>query len=579
MVSPPKINWRDWSKTAFEDAKKQHKPILLDLTAVWCHWCHRMDEDNYARESIIKTINENFIALRVDIDVFPEIANRYHMGGFPTTAFLDAFGNTMMGGTYIPPGQFDATLEQVKQMYAHISKDLPSTNADELPQLEASKSELKETKKELPIISPLLPATIAEEMAHNFDADNGGFGSQPKFPLPDAIDFLVLHFMQTKEGHFRLMVEQTLHGMERLQDEEEKGFFRYAVQADWTQPHYEKMLETNAGMIRNYVHAFASMGNEEYKRIAQEALSYVATHLTSNEGFFFASQDADEHYYSLFLEERRNVPAPFIDQRLFCHLNAQMAHAFMEAGVYLGEKQWLRMGIRALDETLKQCNHPEKGLLHTPHEGQVLAGLADYAWLLHALLAAFEFTQDKKYLFAAKELMNEARARLMDAKDGLFFDRQTSNEDIGLLKQREKPVQENALMCIARHRLSFFSGETQYKKEGEDALRQLLRGFVPHQLGNGWVGLAIAQYLHPIEINLIGTFPEEKSLEAHHTLLKQFHPVKSVMFWDTQRDKEEIPKKGYSTQKIPIAYACIGSACLPPKEEMNEILEELSRHQ
>ncbi|QQR93086.1 MAG: thioredoxin domain-containing protein [Candidatus Iainarchaeum archaeon] len=561
------IAWRDWSKEAFEQAKKEHKPILLDLTAVWCHWCHRMDEDNYARESIIKTINEHFIPLRVDIDAFPEIANRYHMGGFPTTAFLDAFGNTMMGGTYIPPGQFDSTLEQVKQMYAHISKELPNTNADELPLMEKSAN----VSKELPQLTSLLSATIAEEIGHNFDADNGGFGLQPKFPLPDVVDFLLLHFMQSKEGHFRMMVEQTLHGMERLQDEEEKGFFRYAVQADWTQPHYEKMLETNAGIIRNYVHAFGVLHHEEYKRVAQEAIGYVATHLTSNEGFFFASQDADEHYYGHFLEERRNLSPPFIDQRLFCNLNAQMIHAFLEGGVYLDEKQWIRMGLRALDEVLRQCTHPTKGLLHTPHEGQIPAGLGDYVWLLHALVQAFELLQDRKYLERAEALMEECRSRLGDVVDGLFWDKAESPHDVGLLKKHDKPLQENALLCIVQHRLAFFTGKEIHRLQGEKGLRHLLRNFVPHQLGNGWMGLAVEQYLHPIEINLIGTFPEEKSLATHHALLKRFHPLKSVMFWDTQRDKAHITAKGYATQHVPVMYTCIGGACLPAMHTMEEL--------
>ncbi len=572
MPNPQKIQWKNWSKAAFEQSRKEHKPVLLDLTAVWCHWCHRMDEDNYARDTIIKTINENFIPLRVDIDAFPEIANRYHMGGFPTTAFLDAFGNVIMGGTYIPPGQFETTLEQVKQMYAHIGKDIPTTNADELPQ---AIEKQKVDEKTLPKLSELLSATIAEEMAHNFDADNGGFGSQPKFPLPDALDFLLLHFTQTKEGHFRMMVEQTLHGMERLQDEEEKGFFRYAVQADWTQPHYEKMLETNAGMIRNYTHAFALLGNDAYKGAALDAIGYVATHLTSNEGFFFASQDADEHYYGLLLEERRNLSPPFIDQRLFCNLNAQMAHAFMETGVYLEEKQWLRMGLRALDETIKQCRHPEKGLLHTPHEGQIPAGLSDYAWMLHALIQAFEFAQDVKYLHLAESLLKECCSKLGDSSDGLFWDKSANENDIGLLKKREKPLQENANMCIVQHRLSFFTGNESFRHAGEIALRHLLRGFVPHQLGNGWVGLAIEQYLHPIEINLVGTFPEEKSLRAHHTLLRKFHPLKSVMFWDSSRDKEMIAKKGHAVQKDPIVYACMGSTCLPPMNDTDEVLKEL----
>jgi Highly conserved protein containing a thioredoxin domain len=173
-----KINWNDWSKEVFERSRKERKLVLLSLSAVWCHWCHVMDETTYSEPEIIKIINENFIPVRVDVDKRPDIAERYNFGGYPTFAFLNSNGNIILGGTYVPPEQFKELLKEVINL--------------------AKNEELN--KEEISIVRNLYKSTEAEPnkkiiwdildlVVTMYDKIYGGFGIQPKFPISDAIFF------------------------------------------------------------------------------------------------------------------------------------------------------------------------------------------------------------------------------------------------------------------------------------------------------------------------------------------------------------------------------------------------------
>src|SRR5436305_5022631 len=183
-----KIDWLEWGQTAFDKARSSGKPILLDITGSWCHWCHVMDETSYSDPAVISTVNKNFIPVRVDTDKRPDVNRRYNLGGWPTTAFLDGDGRIITGGTYIPPQQLREVLHSVLQIY--------SANKDRI------RSKLQTLHVPVPRDEPLsdkISRDIATTIAVNFDIDYGGFGFEPKFLHPEALEYALVRYRYYNE--------------------------------------------------------------------------------------------------------------------------------------------------------------------------------------------------------------------------------------------------------------------------------------------------------------------------------------------------------------------------------------------
>jgi len=313
-----KINWLEWDKEAFEKASKENKPILLDIHGVWCHWCHVMDNTTYFDKEIMEYVNENFIPVKVDTDKRPDVNKRYNQGGWPTTVFLTSSGQIITGATYIPPDAFKDLMFKVIDIYKEIKVKKP----EEL-EIGGKKLEIKEKNLDKKIVDNTLNVLM-----QNFDFDDGGFGFAPKFPMPDAVKLLISRYKKTKSNEFLVPVKITLDKMQGIHDDIEGGFFRYSVTQSWDEPHYEKMLETNAGVISNYLEAYEITKNKNYKEIASKCFNYLKNNLINIEGGFYGSQDADEEYYKADFEERKKLKKPFIDKNIYTDFNSMMLGTF-----------------------------------------------------------------------------------------------------------------------------------------------------------------------------------------------------------------------------------------------------------
>ncbi|MBI4043708.1 MAG: thioredoxin domain-containing protein [Candidatus Diapherotrites archaeon] len=553
MNESTSIRWQEWTPKAFAQSKSSGKPILLDLTAVWCHWCHRMDQDNYERLDIIRLVNEHFIPVRVDVDKHPEIANRYHFGGFPTTAFLDSNGNIVTGATYVPPGQFEALLHHVKSIYRP-----PPAKTD-------SKEEQLGFQAPPEELSMEGTGHALNALKSQFDHAHGGFGFAPKFPLPDAMDLLLLEYVRTKDPVLLGMAVQTLNAMRTLQDPVEKGFYRYATQADWTEPHYEKMTETHAGLILAYTHAFALTQNPAFRQTVQDTLMYVQAHLQSPDGWFYASQDADEEYYSLNELQRTQRKAPHVDPTFFTHLNGMMTCAFLEAGTYLGEKKWIESGLRALEYTLTHAWKKRQGLAHFLENNTRAkpALLADYAWALRAVLSACEYARKTEYVKHAIQLFKECTHLLYDPHKKVFYDVAPSKNALGLVARRETPLNENSLMALNALKLHAFTGEEKYATLAQ----HVLKATAFQAQDAGYLGAlhatACKGVLNPMGVCIIG-HPNQEFNDLWHTAITPWDPRKTIVALDAQAQKGIIQRKGFIATQLPAGFVCLGTRCLPP---------------
>ncbi len=333
------VDWHEWSPEAFGKAQQQDKPILLDIGAVWCHWCHVMDRESYEDPQTAALINQHFIAIKVDRDERPDIDSRYQaavaaisgQGGWPLTALLTPDGRPFFGGTYFPPTDghgrpslrrvlatmveaFHTRREEVLESAASVMAAIEQNETFEATSNRPSDQPtfLAEPSQSVPGHSPLfvIPegnllffSTLLDKItAHalsQFDPRHGGFGSQPKFPNSAALDLLLDTGARSTSPYAeqsRLTVMTTLEKMSKggIYDHLAGGFHRYSVDERWIVPHFEKMSYDNSELLRNYVHAFQSTGEPECARISRECIHWIDTEMSDREhGGFFSSQDAD----------------------------------------------------------------------------------------------------------------------------------------------------------------------------------------------------------------------------------------------------------------------------------------------
>lgn len=299
------VHWYPWGEEAFARARQEDKPIVLDIGAVWCHWCHVIDHESYEDPEVAAIINEHFIAVKVDRDERPDIDARYQQavsalsgqGGWPLTAFLTPDGKVFFGGTYFPPTDaygrpgFKRILLGVAQHYRENKTEAVETAARLHQQLAALAAGAAYGELHAGLL-----ATAVQSIRQRFDLTHGGFGSAPKFPHTSAVEFLLRRYHRTRDDELLAMVTRTLEKMGRggIHDQIGGGFHRYSTDAGWIVPHFEKMLYDNAGLLTNYVHGYQASGNPYLKEVAGDTAEFIATVLYDDQrGGFFGSQDAD----------------------------------------------------------------------------------------------------------------------------------------------------------------------------------------------------------------------------------------------------------------------------------------------
>src|SRR5881296_3006482 len=303
------VHWHPWGDAVFQQAHAQDKPILLDIGAVWCHWCHVMDGESYESPEVARVLNEDFVCVKVDRDERPDVDARYQravqaltgQGGWPLTAFLTPEGEVFFGGTYFPPEDnpygrpgFISVLRQVAGLYRQ-QRDKVAESA------KAIRRHVTESLDEAKggAITPAILDGAAADMARLFDIRYGGFGTAPKFPHPAGVAFLLARWHDTREDWMREVVEKTLTAMARggIRDHVGGGFHRYAVDERWIVPHFEKMAYDNSELLHAYLDGYAALGQPLFKEAAQGIVRWVTEVLSDNDrGAFYTSQDADVEF-------------------------------------------------------------------------------------------------------------------------------------------------------------------------------------------------------------------------------------------------------------------------------------------
>ncbi len=354
------IQWHEWGEEAFASAQRENKPMLLDIGAVWCHWCHVMDRESYDDAEVAAIVNEHFIAMKVDRDERPDIDSRYQaavsavsgQGGWPLTAFLTPDGKPFYGGTYFPPqdGYGRPSFKRVLLSIANAYKEKNGDVVEQAKMLEGAIAQAETFAGRSGRVSESIVTGIEDSAFKMFDAEHGGFGSAPKFPHPSALDLLIESYARggaskslqdspqnsqeradegvrpstdtapptnrARSQHLRTVITTSLEHMANggVYDQLAGGFHRYSVDERWVVPHFEKMCYDNSELLKNYVHAYQATDSEFFADVARDIIRWMNEWLSDRErGGFYASQDADINmdddgdYFTWTLDEARAV--------------------------------------------------------------------------------------------------------------------------------------------------------------------------------------------------------------------------------------------------------------------------------
>jgi uncharacterized protein YyaL (SSP411 family) len=301
------IDWQEWGESAFAKARAEGKPILLDVGAVWCHWCHVIDRESYENPQLAAIINEHYIPVKVDRDERPDVDSRYQaavsamtgQGGWPLTAFLTPDGKPFFGGTYFPPEDamgrpgFRRILLGVAEAFHSRREEVDKT----AKAIEEAVSQAEAFHGARADFDPSAVDAMVGAIVRMFDLRNGGFGQSPKFPHAAAIDLLLERYQSTKEPALLTVVEKTLEKMAQggVYDQLAGGFHRYSVDERWLVPHFEKMSYDNSELLKNYLHGYQVTDRPLFRETAEGIITWTNDVLSDQKnGGFYGSQDADQ---------------------------------------------------------------------------------------------------------------------------------------------------------------------------------------------------------------------------------------------------------------------------------------------
>ena len=606
------VDWYPWGEEALNRARTEDKPILLSIGYSACHWCHVMEHESFENDEIASLMNENFINIKVDREERPDLDSIYveavqamiGRGGWPLTVFLTPEGKPFYGGTYFPPEDRDGmpglprVLRTVADAYHNRRVEVEQAVKQIVTVL--SKKTDSGAPTEPLVVDILREAYLA--LKQGFDSRNGGFGTAPKFPQPMALGFLLRYFHRSQDKTALEMVGLTLEKMAKggIYDQLGGGFHRYATDSYWLVPHFEKMLYDNAQLSQIYLHAYLVTGKQLYRSIAEQTLDYVLREMTSPQGGFYSTQDADSEgiegkYYvwtpeeitevvgekhaqkvsgyfgvtaggnfdgrnilyivddyqsgvagiidqakESLLKRRGQRVKPGRDEKILASWNGLMLASLAEAACVLDRQDYLAAAAANGSFLLKSMT-ANGYLKHTYKDGKAKINgyLQDYALVIDGLLALYQATFSGEWLRQAIRLAEIMIEQFWD--ENMFYD---TGERHDTLFVRPQSTFDGALpsgasaATLVLLKLARLTDNEHFEKVATQSLRSTQQLMHQHPLGfSNWL-CALDFYLsQPKEIVIIGPRDNPATSELLHTLCTTWLPNKIVAVHDPNDPK------------------------------------------
>ena len=452
MNESTRVEWQSWGPEAFAEAERTATPILLSLTATWCGACHEMDARTYAEPRIAANINDSFVPIRVDVDRHPRVRERYNMGGFPTTAFCTPQGRLLTGATYLGPDGMRQVVDRIRELWAD-----KGASAGRVPRA------LSDDPTPAGEIDDRIEEHIAGQLAEQFDPRHGGWGTDAKFPMPRTIEFALKRERQ--------QALQTLDAIaQHLHDTADGGFFRFATSANWSDVRYEKVLDTNAALLRAFANAYLYTGDEAYREPAARTVEYLTSTLWTGiavGGSQGPGQGAA--YYAQSADERADHESPRTDLTVFAGGNALAVDALLTYYSYTDDDTARTYAERILGALETELVDTESGVVTHYRAGDERGEtqlLEDAAHVVNGWTTAHQVLGDSRYATVAQRVADAAIDVLQD--DGAFRDGPLRGE--GLCDRPLYPIDSGVELADGLLDLAILTDEPRYREAAAEAI-------------------------------------------------------------------------------------------------------------
>jgi hypothetical protein len=560
------IRWLRSDADAFAQARAEHRYVILYLEAVWCHWCHVMDERTYGNTEVRAEIAAHYVPLRIDQDLRPDLANRYRDYGWPATIVFGPDGSEIVKRQgYIEPERF---LRLLRAIVADPSPEA-ADQADAGPPASAAGTLAAETRAEL-----------IRRHRDTDDAKLGGLTLAQKFLDRDSVEYAMDRALAGDEWEANL-ARRTLDAARALFDPVWGGVYQYSTFGDWQHPHYEKLATVQAQYLRIYALASAAWQRPQDRQAVHEIRRYLDGFLRSPEGAYYTSQDADlrpgEHasdYFALDDAKRRAQGLPRVDRHIYALQNGQIIEALATWSELAGDATALAQARRAADWILAHRALPGGGFRH---DEQDAAGpyLGDTLAMGRAFLALYRATADRVWLTRASAAADFIANHFAQAPAG--FVSASGRGPIASTPQ----IDENIALARFANLLARYDGKTEHRALAESALRYLAAPKVAFaEITQPGILLADDE-LHrdPLHLTVTGAKDDVEAGRLFATLQHLPPWYKRIEWWDRREGPLPYPDVDYPPTRRAAAFVCTENRCSLPlytPEAIREFLKSAS---
>ncbi len=564
FAASSEIKWYTFEE-GLKKAKEEHKLILMDIYAKWCHWCNVIENTTYRDKEVIELIKKYYIPVRVDAEKRPDINKKYNQGGLPSTLILDSSGNIIFGAIYVSPDEMrKILLHYAKMSKEDIQKEVERVKLQKELKFKIVKRRLKEKK-----VSPEEIHKIFKYVKLVYDYQYGSLKGAPKFPKTDLPYFLELYWLIFDNQEAKKLAQKTLYAYANLIDKVEGGIYRYSVNEYWTEFHYEKLLKDQAQLSILYFNSYSLFQNREFLKYANMLLNFAKAKLyDKNTGYFFNSQGADivdengtllvtgEEYFSKDKTGRQIIKnavgyAPNIEKSIYYGNNLLMARALLYSYVFNNNKEDFKTGKSIIDKIVTK-HFTTKGIPHSEKINEYY--LSNQVYFIQALLELYQLTANKSYLENALKMTQILDKYYYSKNLGIYVDLKDTGLNLKNISFIDDVFQLNQKLTTAFYKLYMFTGDQLYLKKAMKIVKKLPKK------GKLSTGIAYFVYLYPPLVSY--TVGYEKDKDKFIKNLFRVFPYYHYPLFISYKDKKILEKLGYSPEKDKtVVYLCNSKMC------------------
>jgi uncharacterized protein len=560
------LHWVSWSDDVFAQAKHEQRFVLLDLEAVWCHWCHVMNVTTYRDPKVIALLHKKYVTVRVDQDSRPDLSNRYEDYGWPATVVFDSAGHEIVKRQgYLAPDEMASMLQAI------IDDPTPG------PSVRA--------EKEISFpANPLVPAALRTQLEKDYlagyDAKQGSWGFDQKYLDWDSVEY-AMDLASRGDARAEGMARQTLDAQLQLLDPVWGGVYQYSSDGVWTKPHFEKIMAMQAENLRIYAQAYAQWRDPKYLQAAQSIERFLKTFLTSSDGAFYTSQDADviagQHsaeYFALNDKGRRDRGVPRVDTHIYARENGWAITALASVYSITAAPKTLEVAVRAAGWVTQHRRLSGGGFYHGAKD---VAGpfLGDSIAMTRAYLALYSVTADRKWLHEAETTMRFV-SRTFPSPAGAGFNTVVTPTDHAYQPHPQRD--ENVSVARAANLLLHYTGDARYRQISGAAMRYLAAAPIASRLPVASVLLTDYEVGRPpLHLTVVGHKDDPAAKALFLAAMQYPATYKRLEWWDAREGKLPNPDVQYPAVQRAAAYLCTERTCSAPIYSAEDIAVKVRR--